>query len=68
MAGARNELDQLARKLANLSYEDRRRVIAEAQRLEHERFARVRMLASDVSDAEVRAAPRTTRERRHPVS
>jgi hypothetical protein len=60
---ASNELRHLARKLAHLSYEDRRRVIAEAQRLEYEHFARVRMLASEASDAEVRCAGKPTRER-----
>jgi hypothetical protein len=59
MAGARNELHSLARRLASLSYEERRRVIAEAQRLEHEHFARVRMLASEESDADVRSCGRS---------
>jgi hypothetical protein len=63
---ARNNLLHLARKLASLSYEDRRRVIAEAQRIELEHYARVRMLASDDSDAAIRGAKTPPRER-HPA-
>jgi hypothetical protein len=68
MAGVKNPLLPLARKLASLSYEDRRRVIAEAERIEHEHFARVRMLASEQSDAAVRNSARSTRERRAAAS
>jgi hypothetical protein len=65
---ARNRLDQLARKLASLSYEERRRVIAEAQRLEHEHFARVRMLGSESSDGDVRNPAGHARDRRSAAS